>query len=190
MKGAINPTNFEHIPSFPEDEKSKYAVHAVIETPRDVRHKYAFVPEYGLFQLKTTIPEGLKWPYDYGFIPQTLGDDGDPLDVLFMDDDPTFAGCLVKARLLGIIRLLKNGEENDRLIACAPRIKGVAQRTDRFNDITDLPDDLIRSMTRFLIEYPTSEKNEIKFKGVDDRKEALATLKVGHKKWKHKAKRR
>src|SRR5438270_7462999 len=89
---AINPTHYEQIPTFPENEKDggDHFVHAVIETPARQRHKYAFEPKYGAFQLKAVLAEGLSWPYDYGFIPQTLAEDGDPLDVLFLADESTF----------------------------------------------------------------------------------------------------
>ncbi|MDQ6780689.1 MAG: inorganic diphosphatase [Candidatus Eremiobacteraeota bacterium] len=188
-KTDINPTRFEEIPPFPEDAKDKYVIHGIIETPRDIRHKYALHAKYGIFALRQTIPEGLKWPYDYGFIPQTIGEDGDPLDVLFMDDDPTFPGCLVQARLLGIIRLLKNGEENDRLVSCAPRFDGVSQRTDSFDDIDDVPKEIVDSMSRFLTQYSSEEDNEIEFKGVESRKKALQALGAGHKAWKKQRKK-
>src|ERR1700704_3425945 len=119
----VNPTHLENIPTFP-DEDDETLIHVVVETPRNIRHKYAFDSELGIFKLKQTIAEGLEWPYDYGFLPQTLGDDGDPLDVIFLCDEPTFPGCLVEGRLLGVIRIDKNGEQNDRLVACAKRMDG------------------------------------------------------------------
>lgn len=186
----INPSHFENIPTFPNADEHKYLINAVIETARDTRHKFAFDPEYGIFKLKTTIAEGLEWPYDYGFIPQTLGDDGDPLDVLFLDDEPTFTGCLVECRLIGIIHLEKNGEQNDRLLACALRFDGVAQRTDRFDDIDDLPKELVQNITKFLVEYSSNQENKIAFKGVDSRKKALRAVADGCRLWKKQHKKR
>lgn len=185
----INATHFENISTFPDPEKQKYLVNAIIETARNTRHKYAFDPQYGIFTLKTTISEGLEWPYDYGFVPQTLGEDGDPVDILFLDDEPTFTGCLVQCRLIGIIRLEKNGEENDRLLACAQRCDGVAQRTDQFDDIDDVPKELIQNITTFLVDYSSNEKNEITFKGVDSRKKALRAIEDGMKLWKKQRKK-
>jgi len=176
MKANINATHFENIPAFADGGKDKYAIHVIIETPRDIRNKYRFDVKYGIFKLGSVIAEGLAWPYDYGFIPQTLGDDGDPLDVLFLADEPTFTGCLSDARLIGIIRLLKNGEENDRLLACPPRMKGVAQKTDDFDDIDDIPKDMMRSITTFLVEYSEDQGNDVVFKGVDGRKQAAAAI--------------
>ena len=190
MKNDINATHYENIPTFADGGKDKYAIHVIIETPRDIRNKYRFDEENGIFKLGSVIAEGLTWPYDYGFIPQALGDDGDPLDVLFLADEPTFTGCLSDARLIGIIRLLKDGEENDRLLACPPRMKGVAQKTDDFDDIDDMPEDMMQSITTFLVQYSEEKKNKVEFKGVASRSKALKALETGHKSWKKKHKKR
>jgi inorganic pyrophosphatase len=163
------------IPPFPKGADD-YVVHAIIETPRNIRHKYAVEPKYGLFRLKQTIPEGLEWPYDYGFVPGTLAKDGDPTDIVVLNDSPTFTGCLVTARLIGIVNLRKNGIENDRLVACPLRLKGVAQSTDGFDTIHDLPKDTVKSLCRFLVDYSEEEGNKIAFDGVQSRKKALKAL--------------
>ncbi len=113
--------HYDKISTFPRDEENTEdnVVHAVIETPQKIRHKYAFDEKFGIFMLKHTLASGLEWPYDYGFIPQTLGNDGDPLDILLLQDEPTFPGCLVKARVLGIIRIAKNSVQNDRILGCS-----------------------------------------------------------------------
>ena len=179
----LNPTHLDRIAPLPDPDE-KYLVHVVIETPRDIRHKYAFEPALGVFKLKQTIAEGLEWPYDYGFVPATRADDGDPVDALFLCDEPTFTGCLVEARLLGLIRIDKNGEENDRLVTCAKRVTGLAQSTDGYQDIDDLPKESIDSLCRFLVEYSVDEGNTLKFKGVEARKKALDAVKTGIKKLK------
>src|ERR1700758_2771500 len=115
MSKSVNATNYDNIPTYVPDEKD--LVFAVIETPAGIRHKYAFEPKYGIMQLKMTLAEGLMGPYDYGFIPQTLGDDGDPLDVLVLNDAPTFSGCLIDVRVIGVIMIKKNGVKNNRLVA-------------------------------------------------------------------------
>lgn len=181
----VNATRFEQIPTIPKGAK-KYVVHTVIETPRDIRHKYALEPEFGILKLKETISDGLQWPYDYGFIPQTLGDDGDPLDVVFLCDAPTFPGCLVEARILGVIRLKKNGVDNDRFISCPKRLKGVAQSTDSYDDMDDLPKNTLDSLCRFLVEYSADQGNKIKFKGVESRKSAMTAIGVGMRAFKKK----
>ena len=163
------------IPPFPK-AADDYVVHAIIETPRNTRHKYALEAKFGLFRLKQTIPEGLEWPYDYGFVPGTTAKDGDPTDIVVLNDAPTFTGCLMDARLIGIVNLRKNGIENDRLIACPIRLKGVAQSTDAYDTIHDLPKDTLKSLCRFLVDYSKEEGNKITFEGVHSRKKALDAL--------------
>ncbi|HEY1403173.1 MAG TPA: inorganic diphosphatase, partial [Pyrinomonadaceae bacterium] len=75
----------------------------VIETPRGSRNKYDYDAELGLFKLGGVLPAGAVFPFDFGFVPRTTGGDGDPLDVLVIMDEAAFAGCLVEARLLGVI---------------------------------------------------------------------------------------
>src|SRR5580692_1745772 len=179
MKSSVNPSHFEDIPTFVKDEK--YVVNGVIETARDQRHKFAFVPDLGIFAQKMILPEGLSWPYDYGFIPRTLGDDGDPLDLLFLGDEPTFTGCLVKARILGIVKLKKNGVENDRILACPQRQKGVAQSSDAFDGVGEVPEATIHGICRYLVEYPEPEGNKIEFDGTQSRKHAIDAIERGRK---------
>lgn len=179
VKQRINPTHFENIPPFGHDRKD--VVNAIIETPRNQRQKYAFVSKYGLFQQKLLLPEGLMWPYDYGFIPRTLADDGDPLDVLFLGSEPTFTGCLVQGRVLGIVNLKKNGVENDRIIARPMRQDGLTQDTDGFKDIDDVPADTVKNICLYLVEYSESEGNKIEFEGTKSRKHAIHAVRDGIK---------
>jgi inorganic pyrophosphatase len=173
----VNPTNLENIPTFSSaKDDGKPLVHAVIETPRDTRHKYAFEPALGTFKLKQLLPEGLEWPYDYGFIPQTLADDGDPLDILVLSDVPTFTGCLVECRLIGLVRLKQDGVENDRVIAAPMRRTGVSQTTDKFDDIDDIPKETIQGICRFLVEYSAEQGHDIELKDVKSKKKAESAL--------------
>ena len=73
-------------------------IHAIVETPKGSRNKFDFDPQTGLFELGSAMPEGVEFPFEFGFIPGTLGEDGDPLNLLILMDAPTFVGCVVKAR--------------------------------------------------------------------------------------------
>ncbi len=179
-KPSINPTNYDAIPAYAPHSGGKL-VHAVIETPAQTRHKYAFVPEYGIMQIKMTLAEGLAWPYDYGFIPQTLADDGDPTDVLVISDSPTFSGCLLEVRILGAILLKKNGVVNDRVVACPKRQAGVALRSDSYEKLKDVPQDTLDGIVRFLVEYSEIEGNKIEFGGTCSRSEAFKIIEAGRK---------
>jgi inorganic pyrophosphatase len=181
MSKSVNATNYDMIPTFVPKEDD--LVFAVIETPAGIRHKFAFEPKYGIMRLKMTLAEGLMWPYDYGFIPQTLGDDGDGLDVLVLNDAPTFSGCLLDVRVIGGILLEKNGVKNNRLVACPRRRKGVALKTDAFDEIKDVPKAMLDGIERFLVEYSEEEGNEITFEGHCSRKDAYKLIEQGHKKF-------
>ena len=103
-----------------DDKREQWCV--VIETPKGSHNKFKFDEELGLFMLNGVLPEGMAFPYDFGFLPRTRGDDGDPLDVLLLMDKPAFCGCVVPARLVGVIeaeQTEKDGksERNDRLVA-------------------------------------------------------------------------
>src|ERR1700742_1351095 len=97
MKSLADPTNLKPV------EKKTGLVQVIIETPAGSRNKFAYDPDQAIFALKKVLPAGMVFPYDFGFLPQTLAPDGHPLDVLLLMDDPTFTGCAVRARLIGVI---------------------------------------------------------------------------------------
>src|SRR6201995_1737952 len=104
-------------------DASKGTCRAIIETPKGCRNKFDYDPEANLFMLGGLLPEGMMFPFDFGFIPSTLGDDGDPLDILVLMDAPAHVGCLIEVRLIGIITAeqTEDGktESNDRLLSVA-----------------------------------------------------------------------
>src|ERR1700739_990480 len=93
---------------------------AIIETPKGSRNKFDYDPEAQLFMLGGLLPEGMMFPFDFGFIPSTRGEDGDPLDILVLMDAPAHVGCLIDVHIIGIIEAAqtKKGktERNDRLL--------------------------------------------------------------------------
>ncbi|UOQ53412.1 inorganic diphosphatase [Hymenobacter cellulosivorans] len=128
-------------------------LHVVIETPKGSRNKFAYDPETQLFKLKGTLPEGSSFPYDFGFVPSTLGADGDPLDVLVLMDAPGFAGCLLEARLIGAIEAdqTEDGhtERNDRLLA----VSASSRQHQHIREITDLTPQLLHEIEHFFKSY-------------------------------------
>src|SRR5580692_10508647 len=96
---------------------------AIIETPKNFRNKFDYDPESNLFKLGGLLPEGMMFPFDFGFIPSTLGEDGDPLDIMVLMDAPAHVGCLIEARIIGVIEAeqIEDGktESNDRLLGVA-----------------------------------------------------------------------
>ena len=154
-KKHINATHYEEIPPFPVGRaKSEHVVHAIIETSKHSPHKYALKRDYGIIAFEEILPGEMSWPYDYGFVPQTLAPDGDPLDILVLSDKGFFSGCLLEARVLGSVRERKNGVENDRLIAAPRPSAGAPRQADFFRDISDVPQVLIDEIVAFLDRVP------------------------------------
>ena len=103
------------IPSFADKEQK--VIHAVIDIPKGSNNKYEYDETLGCFTLDRVIHHSMYYPCDYGFIPQTLSKDGDPCDVFLLVTNPTFTGCLVKARPIGILYTTDNEWEDPKIIA-------------------------------------------------------------------------
>lgn len=151
---------------------------AVIETPRGRRTKFDFDPKTRAFVVKTLLPEGLSFPLDFGFIPSTLADDGDPVDVMVLIDEPTFVGAVMDVRLIGAMEAeeTEHGkvERNDRLLA-------VGLCSHAYADIKtpdDLPKSFIRDLTEFWVNKDRLEGKRFKVLAISD---AMAAVDLVHK---------
>ena len=127
----------------------------VIETPKNSRLKFAFDHDRRVIVLKKILPAGMVFPYDFGFVPSTVAPDGDPIDVLVLMDEPAFPGCVLDARIIGVIRgedQLPSGEtrRNDRLLAVANLSHAFAE----IHTLDDLPEILLNHMSEFFVQYP------------------------------------
>ena len=136
----------------PFDRKSGN-LNVVIDTPKGCRNKYAFDFKINGYKLKTVLPHGTVFPFDFGSIPGTIAEDGDPLDVLVLMDEPVFVGCLVGARLLGVIEAEQseagNTERNDRLIAVAAE----SHTNGNLKSLQKLDSTLISEIEHFFVSY-------------------------------------
>jgi inorganic pyrophosphatase len=156
------------------DKKDKTGdiIEVVIETPKGSHNKYAYDPQTGFFKLKDNLPLGCCFPFDFGFIPGTKAEDGDPLDVMVLMAEPTFCGCLVECRLIGVIKAkqTEDGEtfENDRLIA-------VSIQSLPFKDIHSLKEldkEFLEQIEDFFIFYAKQLGKKVKQKGIGGPKNA------------------
>jgi inorganic pyrophosphatase len=133
------------------DEKQLLRV--VIETPKGSRNKFAFNQDDHIFELKAVLPSGMEFPYDFGFVPSTKADDGDPVDVLVLMDEPAFPGCVLGCRLIGVIE----GEQvdgkqkirNDRIVA----IEQGAHSWADIKTVDDLGKEFSRELEEFFVNY-------------------------------------
>ena len=155
----------------------KDAVHVVVETAKGSRNKFSFDEDLKVFRLKKVLPEGMSFPYDFGFVPSTLADDGDPLDVLVLMDEPGCTGSLVECRVIGAIRgeQEEDGKKirNDRIVAVA-----IPSHThSNLKNLDDLNRDLLREIEKFFVNYHQHYGEKFKVVGHADRKEAMQLVK-------------
>jgi len=154
-------------------------INVFVETAKGSGSKFKYEPELGLFSLHKSLPKGMEFPYDYGFIPSTLGEDGDPLDVLVLIDTDVFPGCLVKARLIGVIEARqkdkKKEERNDRLIAVHAR----STTWEKISEMDELPSGLLDQIEHFFISYHDLHGMEFTPIGRKNSKHAVKLIKEG-----------
>jgi|SRR5665213_1502736 len=163
----------------PLDADSDQTIQVVIETPKGSRNKYAFDPEQKVFELKKVLPAGMAFPYDFGFIPSTKAEDGDPVDVLVLMDEPAFPGCLLKCRVVGIIEG-EQGKKKDRVRN--DRIVGVEQENHSYahvKHVDDLGKKFVREIEEFFVNYHELTGKEYSIIAVKGPGEARRRIKDG-----------
>jgi inorganic pyrophosphatase len=135
----------------------------VIDTPRGSRNKFKYDEKLGLFRLSRILPSGMSVPYDFGSIPRTRADDGDALDVLVLTEAPTFVGCVMSVRLLGVLRATqkqkgKKGKptRNDRLLA----IPETPVNHPALRDVRELESERVQEIEEFFISYNRAQGRE------------------------------
>ena len=170
-------------------DPKKGTCRAIIETPKGSRNKFDYDPDSNLFMLGGLLPEGMMFPFDFGFIPSTLGGDGDPLDILVLMDAPAHVGCLIEVRLVGVISAeqIQDGskETNDRLL-------GVAIHSYDHEDIETIDDiskTLLSQLEEFFISYNKQRGKKFRITGTGGPKKAIKFLKDGIKKQKDEKKK-
>jgi inorganic pyrophosphatase len=162
-------------------------LNVVIETPKGSRNKFTYDEEHRLFKLGGVLPAGAVFPFDFGFVPSTLGGDGDPLDVLILMDEPAFPGCLVPARLLGVVEAKQSEADteairNDRLVAVAAK----ARNHRDVHSLSGLSDNLIGEIEHFFISYNEIKGKQFKPIGRFGPRRALKLIREGAKSFRQK----
>ena len=152
-------TNLLHLAAFHDEEE----LNVVIETPKGSRNKYNYDEKLGLFKLGGVLTSGASFPFDFGFVPSTLGGDGDPLDVLVLMDEPAFSGCLVRTRLVGVIeaeQTERDGEttRNDRLVGVAAD----SRLHTRVRALEQVGTTLLEEIEHFFVSYNQVKGKEFK----------------------------
>ncbi len=154
-------------------------INVVVETPRGCRNKFKYDESLGLYRLHSVLPAGAAFPYDFGFVPHTKAADGDPIDVLLLMDQPAFTGCVVAARLIGVIEAeqKEKGQKrirNDRLVAVAVD----AHDYRDLRNIRDINDHLMQELEHFFVSYNEVKGREFRFLGIRGPKRAKKLLRA------------
>jgi inorganic pyrophosphatase len=175
----LNMADLSKLPS--QLDPKKRTCRAIIETPKGCRNKFDYDPDSGLFMLGGLLPEGMMFPFDFGFIPSTLGGDGDPLDILVLMDAPAHVGCLIEVRVIGIIEAeqTEDGktESNDRLLGVAIH----SYDHEDLESIDDVSKTLLDQLEAFFISYNKQRGKKFKVKGTGGPAKAMKFLKAGIK---------
>jgi inorganic pyrophosphatase len=154
-------TNYLELPI---GAKSPELVNAVIEIPQDGISKYEYDKDLHVFKLDRNLFSPVHYPGDYGFIPSTLADDGDPLDVLVMVDTPSFPGCLQEVRPIGVLEMIDQGKMDEKILA-------VGEGNPRYKDVwnySEIYPHILKEITHFFSIYKDLEGKSVEVQGWRD----------------------
>ncbi|MBK8975551.1 MAG: inorganic diphosphatase [Planctomycetes bacterium] len=165
----VAPSHLAHVgpgPAAPE------VVHVVVEIPKGSRNKYELDEASGLFRLDRYLYSATHYPGDYGFVPATLSEDGDALDALVMVSQPTFTGCLIRARVLGVFRMIDDGDDDEKLLTVPDSDPLFAM----YRDLDDVPPHFLREVEHFFSTYKQLEERRVEARGWLRRGDALRVV--------------
>jgi inorganic pyrophosphatase len=132
-------------------------VNAIIEIPKGSRAKYEIDKESGLIKLDRVIYASMYYPLNYGFIPQTLGEDHDPLDIVVLTQVAVVPRCLISSKVIGVMQMIDRGEADDKIIAVAENDPGVSH----INNLSEVPETLLAELKHFFENYKTLEQKKV-----------------------------
>src|SRR5215217_8263454 len=173
---ARSSSTLDRLPLVDEDSGD---LTVVLETPKGSRNKYKYDAERDVMRLGATLAEGLAFPFDFGFFPSTCGEDGDPLDVMLLLDVGVPSGCVVTARLVGVLEVEqrkhgKRWKRNDRFFAVATH----AHSHMAVKRLADLPQQLLSEVESFFVHYAGLNGKELRVMRRSGRRRAQKLLKA------------
>lgn len=153
-------------------KKAPAIVNALIEIPQGSKAKYEIDKTTGLLKLDRVIYSSFHYPINYGFIPQTLGQDSDPLDILVMCSESIQPLCLVEATVIGNMQMIDNGEKDDKIIAVATKDPTV----NHITDISELPKHFIAVLKNYFEQYKVLENKIVEIDEFQDKQAAYSII--------------
>jgi inorganic pyrophosphatase len=139
-------------------------LNVLIEIAGGSKNKYEFDKDMNAFALDRVLYASVRYPYDYGFVPNTLADDGDPLDGMVMMDEPTFPGCVISARPIGMLEMIDGGDRDEKIL-CVP---DKDPRYANIKSIKDIPQHRLDEIAEFFQTYKNLEKKQVEILGWKD----------------------
>lgn len=166
MTNQIDPQNPWH--KVKVGNNAPRIVNGIIEIPKNTRAKYELDKESGLLLLDRVIFSSMYYPANYGFIPQTYCDDKDPLDIVVLSQINIVPMCIVSSKVIGVMRMLDEGEMDDKIIAVAENDMSV----NYINDISELPEHFFNELKNFFEDYKKLENKTVEIEDFQNREKA------------------
>lgn len=173
--------SFHHIPI---GEKYPDIVNAVIEIPKGGHNKYEYDEKFDVIRMNRVLHSPLFYPVDYGFIPETRAEDGDHLDILVLTDSPTFPGCFLEVKPIGVLNMSDENGLDYKILA----VPTGNPHFHQFKSISDVDEHVLNEITHFFEQYKKLEKKEVQVDGWDTRDNALEIIRKTHSIFKNTAK--
>lgn len=171
--------NVEGLLQLPPGPNVPQVINVIVEIPKGRRSKFEVDKKSGLIKLDRYLYSSLMYPGDYGFVPQTLAEDGDPLDVLVMVNEPTFSGCLIEARPIGIFKMTDRGD-NDFKILAVPNTDPLCAE---IHDLWRVPPHFLREVEHFFGTYKQLEAAVVQSQGWEPVEKAKEEVSKACQRW-------
>lgn len=152
---------------------TEFSVNVMIEIPKGCRNKYEYDKKRNVIKFDRMLFSAVHYPSDYGYIPDTLAEDGDPLDALVLVWEPTFPGCFIEARPVGLFKM-RDEKGPDEKILCVPLLDPL---WNHINSLEDVPPHLLKEIEHFFSVYKDLEEKKVGVDGWDDRDFAIKVIK-------------
>lgn len=161
-------------------DKAPSEIHVIVEIPKGSQNKYEYDTERGIVTLDRVLYSPLYYPGDYGFIPQTLGPDGDPVDALVLVTFPTYPGVLIRSRPIGVLEIVDHGEQDDKIL-CVPADD---VRFGSMRDLADIERPILNEIDHFFAVYKELEGKKVEVTGWKGVARAHEIIEEGIAAWK------
>lgn len=155
------------------ERKSEESFNVIVECQKGSRVKYEVDKESGLIMFDRVLYSPLHYPHNYGFVPRTLWEDGDPLDVLVITHEPLVPGCLVECRAIGVLDMIDDGDGDAKILAVPKK----DPRFEQTKTIDDLEPHLLKEMTHFFKVYKDLQNKTVEVKAWEGKEKALKAIK-------------